>query len=839
MTTAVKSPDKYKVQRMLFPLLVGLALLAQGFFFGDMVIWRSSPDYGWLIVLEYGVDTIGSTSPLGEESGLKTGDKIHSLNGKSYETYEELTFLMDYSIGGVNVYDLERDGERFTVSVKVRELGLKRVVYLSGFLWLLGVIVIAIGALVFMMKPYHGESWAFFFMTTLIGVFITYSSPSFKYYPSFLYNLTVVLPPFLPAALLHLTILFPQRRAFIADKKWPIFIPYLAALILAVVSRYLGAKSSDLPAWVLRISYLYMLFSLVVFLGSTIYNSRRSRSVAVRLQSLIIFAGFIVALLIPLIDMLCTLILKFTIFPTPVFFYLFFLIFFPVSIGYAIVSHDLFEIDVIVRRTYGYLLSTVTIVGAYAVLVTVLNLAFKTSDVSSSGFFSVGFALAVVFLFEPLHKRFQRFVDRLFYRQQYDYRKTIKKISETMTSILDLETIYRTLVGSLVKEMFLENGILLLPAAETGAYQAQVVEGVESAKLASMELGAEDPLLKAISEKDDAVFLHDIELDPIYEENQKELEEAFESFSSGLMVPMKYKEETCGIVSLGPKKSGKMFKPEDLDLVKTMINQSVIAIENARLFEENLEKARMDEELKIASDIQLSMLPDKAPEIEGLDVAANSTAAREVGGDFYDFILLEDEGGGKRLGLVVGDVSGKGMSGAMIMVASRRTYRVRDQETTPANKVVAIANERLSKDVKKGMFVALVYAVVDPFENTLVFSNAGQPHPIICPSNGGGAVFAEAEGDRFPLGIVKGCDYRDKSVKLNKGDNIVLYSDGVVEAMNEKREMYGFDRFMASIEEGRALNSADLLKNIEDDVARFVGDEEQHDDLTIVVVKMD
>jgi serine phosphatase RsbU (regulator of sigma subunit) len=428
-------------------------------------------------------------------------------------------------------------------------------------------------------------------------------------------------------------------------------------------------------------------------------------------------------------------------------------------------------------------------------------------------------------------------VDRVFYRQHYDYRKTIKDISEAMISILDPGQIHRRLIGSVVKEMFLENGLLFLPDSTGQSYQVQFAEGTGTENLSSREIGKENVLLQLMREKKDTLFRHEIDLNPAYEAHREALGPIFQSFGSELMLPLKYKDEVRGIVSLGRKKSGKMFTAEDLDLLKTITNQSAIALENAKLFEENIEKSRMEEELKIAHNIQLSMLPEKAPTIGGFSIAARSIPAREVGGDFYDFIEIEDDGT-KKLAIIVGDVSGKAVSGALVMAASRSIFRVLTETHVSVEEVMNRGNARLHRDIKKGMFVALLCAVLDPKEKTMAFSNAGQVQPILCSSEKPKAEYIDTEGDRFPLGIIKDCHYQETRVSLKQGDILVFYTDGMVEAVNDKGELYGFERFLTSIEEGRKLSANELLDKLIGDVLRYVGQVEQHDDLTTVVVKV-
>jgi sigma-B regulation protein RsbU (phosphoserine phosphatase) len=230
------------------------------------------------------------------------------------------------------------------------------------------------------------------------------------------------------------------------------------------------------------------------------------------------------------------------------------------------------------------------------------------------------------------------------------------------------------------------------------------------------------------------------------------------------------------------------------------------------------------------------MLPEKAPSIEGFTIVAKSIPAREVGGDFYDFVEIGDNGKGKRLALIIGDVSGKAVSGALVMAASRSTFRVLTEANASVQDVMSTGNARLHRDIKKGMFVALLYGVLDPRQKTLTITNAGQTQPVMCPDNQSEPFFIDTQGDKFPLGILKKCDYQETEVMLKQGDTVIFYTDGVVEAINDKGELYGFDRLMSSIKEGRQLGANALLEKLIDDVMVYAGDTEQHDDLTVVVV---
>lgn len=233
----------------------------------------------------------------------------------------------------------------------------------------------------------------------------------------------------------------------------------------------------------------------------------------------------------------------------------------------------------------------------------------------------------------------------------------------------------------------------------------------------------------------------------------------------------------------------------------------------------------------------MGMLPDKAPQLEGLQIAARTIPAREVGGDFYDFIEFSADGRDRRLGLIIADVSGKGVSAGLLMAGARSTYRVLLDADPPVREVMNNANQRLYRDIRKGMFIALLYAVLDPRARTLTLSNAGQMQPILC-APGADPRYIDTDGDCFPLGIVPDCRYEHTQLSLPEGSVVVFYTDGGVEAMNAAQELYGFDRFLASVEANRDLEVPALLEKLFEDIGRFVGGTEQHDDITIIVARV-
>jgi predicted ester cyclase len=240
------------------------------------------------------------------------------------------------------------------------------------------------------------------------------------------------------------------------------------------------------------------------------------------------------------------------------------------------------------------------------------------------------------------------------------------------------------------------------------------------------------------------------------------------------------------------------------------------------------ERERIEQELRVARRIQQSLLPEAIPELEGWRIAAYYGPAREVGGDFYDFLELEDG----RLGLVVGDATGHGMPAALVMATTRGMLRAVVQSLESPGEVLARVNEALVADIPPSTFVSCFYGVLDPKDGHLSYANAG--HNLPCRRHDGQAEELRARG--MPLGLMPGMRYEEKETILASGDSTLFYSDGLVEAHDPQGEMFGFPRLrelVAGHGEERSLGDF-LLKQL----YSFVGEDwEQEDDITLVTLR--
>jgi serine phosphatase RsbU (regulator of sigma subunit) len=302
-----------------------------------------------------------------------------------------------------------------------------------------------------------------------------------------------------------------------------------------------------------------------------------------------------------------------------------------------------------------------------------------------------------------------------------------------------------------------------------------------------------------------------------------------------LLVPLVSQGELIGLLNLGPRLSQQEYSADDRKLLSDLATQTAPAVRVAQLVrqqqQEAKERERIEQELKVARLIQQTLLPKALPEIPGYEVAAYYQPAREVGGDFYDFLALDDG----RLGLVVGDVTDKGVPAALVMATTRTMLRAAAQRLLTPGEVLQRVNDVLVQDIPPNMFVTCLYAILDPESGRVVYANAGHDLPYRRKAGRqGGAEELRARG--MPLGLMPGMGYEEKEMVLQRGESVLFYSDGLVEAHDRRREMFGFPRLQGLVGAHRSGGSA-LISFLLAELARFTGENwEQEDDITLVTL---
>jgi len=286
--------------------------------------------------------------------------------------------------------------------------------------------------------------------------------------------------------------------------------------------------------------------------------------------------------------------------------------------------------------------------------------------------------------------------------------------------------------------------------------------------------------------------------------------------------------EPLGVIQIDTRNQLSRFTDQDLQILASVANQASIALDNARMHEEAVRQRALQRDLELAHQMQHALLPASAPQVAGYHFFEYYESANLVGGDYYDYVLLPDD----RVGIIVGDVAGKGVSAAILM--AKHSSDVRFWLAREANIALALGriNAAFSEHEWEDRFVTMVIAVVDPHSHQLTVVNAGHMPPML--RNSAGEVH-EIGGDEagLPIGVVEGYEYQAYQRQLEKGDFVTIFTDGFSEAMNSQRELYGLKR-IANIVGEKEVDSHKLGERLLADIHEFVGDYPQSDDMCLV-----
>jgi serine phosphatase RsbU (regulator of sigma subunit) len=299
---------------------------------------------------------------------------------------------------------------------------------------------------------------------------------------------------------------------------------------------------------------------------------------------------------------------------------------------------------------------------------------------------------------------------------------------------------------------------------------------------------------------------------------------------SVLAVPLGVGANVFGIIYADSPLSDNRFTEDHLKLLTTLASVAAIRVENARLTEEQMERERLEREQQVASEIQQRFLPAAAPQIEGWELQGISFPCYEIGGDYYDFIQREDG----KLVVALGDVSGKGTAAALLMSSLHAAIHAQADTHDSISETIGAVNRYLVESIPPNRFVTLFYAELDPQKGALTFLNAGHNPPLIV--HAGGTMEQLAAGG-LPLGIMTDAEFREGRTQLRLGDVLVIYSDGVSEAVNPNGEEFGPTRLYEVVARNLDASASGIRDRIESAVTKFCQGTPAADDITLVIVK--
>jgi sigma-B regulation protein RsbU (phosphoserine phosphatase) len=305
--------------------------------------------------------------------------------------------------------------------------------------------------------------------------------------------------------------------------------------------------------------------------------------------------------------------------------------------------------------------------------------------------------------------------------------------------------------------------------------------------------------------------------------------------STAMIGPLVYGGEKLGLLAIARGAGEEPFGAPEFQIFKTIVEQSAFALYNAIIFSEAAEKRRLDQDLQIAHEIQRILLPASAPELEGYQISGINIPAQQVSGDYYDYIAIDED----HIGVAIADVSGKGVPASLIMAMCRSVLR----SHAPAQRSPAMAlrqvNAQLFPDIKEDMFISMAYAILDKHTATLTLCRAGHDAPLLFKASDQSVSRINPPG--MAVGIDSGGVFNrvtgDFSLTLEPNDCLVLYTDGVTEALNSAGDEFGMERVIRSIRASAAEGAAGIITRLTDDLRAFVGTYPQHDDITLIVIR--
>ncbi|NDJ85054.1 MAG: SpoIIE family protein phosphatase [Chloroflexi bacterium] len=407
---------------------------------------------------------------------------------------------------------------------------------------------------------------------------------------------------------------------------------------------------------------------------------------------------------------------------------------------------------------------------------------------------------------------------------------TLREVSSIINSALDLERVLELILQEVERVLPFDTASILL--IEDDYLVVRAARGFDEAFREQVEINYplfrvdENPLIQEMIETPVPIIIPDVEADPRWITIA-----ATSSTRSWMGAPLIVGGNVIGELSLDHSVAN-FYRQDNSDIAHTFANQAAAAIERARLHLQTIQQARLQQEADTARTIQTSFLPDSAPEIDGWDIAVSWRPAKEVAGDFYDFINLPDD----RIGFVVADVCGKGIPASLFMALSRTVFRVMAKEgPTPSNLLTRV-NDQIKMDSRSNLFVTLFYGVLDTRTGEVTYSNGGHNPPILMRKRTPDEP-AMVAADGPALGAFPGVTYTEGRIALAPGDVLAVYTDGITEAINSQEEEFAEDRLLEYLQNHQDADAASINMGIHEAVRKFTGDRPADDDATLLIIK--
>jgi len=749
-----------------------------------------------------------------DKAGIMKGDKILEINGKKVESISDfMSNIVSIPSGEKGIYTIERNGEILQFIVPVYKY-FHLIFYIFS---VLGLGFLINGFFVGISKPKELTSQLFFIFGAVSSIGFTIYGGVWYYvgYDGFLMYNYYIASIFVYPLLFHFFTIYPVFIDF-RKRKIKIFSVYLYAIILGLPGVFPGLFPflQDQTIAVIIFNYsplIFVIAALIMFIKSflRINNPDLKEPLRVLLIGMIIgFVGltyyyFIFSIFIaklgmnPLYRLPAILVLAI-----------------PITFGYSIYKYRILDTEFFVKRGIVFTLATIITITAYLVAINLLDTLFDFYQFRNKQLITVLTIILVIFSFSYITKLIKSFVDKRFYKSRYNYRKSLLDFSSELCCLNSIEEVTSQLNTTLRATMGVKNLELWIKDYRWKSNDIQ------------------DRIYLFLYEKDkNPKFLFDVNLleGSLPEEYIKYLKDK----KIVLSLPVMIKDTLIGSINLGEKPENSPYTEEDIDLLKTICSNISIVYENSRLRIEEIKKNKIEEELKIAKNIQEGLLPNNNFNFDKLEISCSSQPARIIGGDFYDVIKLNED----KILVVIADVSGKGLPAALYMAKVQALIRFASKIFNTPKEIISEVNKQVYDKFEKKSFVTVSLGLFDLKTNKVRFIRAGH-NPAIFARNGS-IELLNTRG--IGLGLDRSELFNNNldeyEIQLDKESLLLFYTDGLNEAMNKHKEEFGMERLINIVKQNKSLRPAEISHNLTEEVRNFVHDAEQHDDITLVVVK--
>jgi len=406
-----------------------------------------------------------------------------------------------------------------------------------------------------------------------------------------------------------------------------------------------------------------------------------------------------------------------------------------------------------------------------------------------------------------------------------DKLRMLLDITSKISRSLDLQEVLNLVMDTLDSLIpYDAAGIFVLQCVgdEPCTFKAEAVRGYDIDELSELHLKLGEGFIGSVAVSGKPIISHDVREDPVYVN-------ARDRTRSEMVAPIISNDEVIGVFDLESDELN-AYSDDDLQVLTLLASQVAIIIEKVMLHEQLIEKKRLQGQLEVARQVQLELLPPNDPELPGFDISAYNFPTEEVSGDYYDWVRIYDD----QIGLVIADVAGKGIPAALLMVFLRASLRAATHIGYATHISMAKVNFLLWESIERNQFITAFYGILDASNRTLHYSNAGHNPPLLIDAQGTARFI---EWGEQPLGMFRDTRYHEHYHTFRPGEILVLYTDGVTEALSPNGEEFGRDRLITAVKRGSTLSARELIASMQRDVYQWTDGVGLTDDATFFVIK--